>query len=126
MKKLLIVGTILLTGTLLVSGTYFPDFPLLWMAGNSIVIELVRATMIVILSVLLFSNPPRSLYLRYSIGAISLLLCATTAALMLHYKISPVDAVLFLEIAVIFGIEALESPSAFAVSSTKQKKVQAS
>lgn len=110
MKKTLIVGTILLTTTLLVSGTYFPNSPIMWLAGASLGFEIIRAGLIIILAILLFSHPPRALYFRYTIGAIALALCIATVALAVDYKINLFDMIIFIETAIIFGIEALEMP----------------
>jgi len=113
MRKMLIVGTILLMITLLLGGVYFPDFPLMWLAGTSLGFEITRAGLVAVLGILLFSNPPRALYFRYAVGAIALGLAITTIALTMTYEINAIDTMAFMEIAVIFGIEALEMPEEY-------------
>lgn len=126
MKKTLIVGTILLTTALLVSGTYFPNSPVMWLAGTSIGFEIIRAGLIVILAVLLFSHPPRALYLRYIIGAVAAALGVATVTLVLNYTINLFDMIIFIETAIIFGIEALEIPFEYpAVLAAKQTETPA-
>lgn len=116
MKKTLIVGTILLTASLLIGGVYHPNFPLMWLAGTSIEIQAIRAGLIVILGVLLFSNPPRMLYFRFAIAAVAAVLSIATVELLVTYQINLIDAVVFMEIAVIFGIEALEAPKKYPIA----------
>lgn len=121
MKKSLIVGTILLTASLLVGGIWFPNIPLMWLAGTSLDFTIVRIASIAILAVLLFSNPPRALYVRYIIGASGVLLAALTVGFLLTFHINLVDAIVFGEIATILGIEALELPENYPTSVPKRK-----
>lgn len=113
MKKLLIVGTILLTGALLVSGVFYPDYPLMWLASTSADYSVVRGVLIAILAVLLFSNPPRAVYFRIFLAACAGVLGIATIGLLLTYNMNLIDAIVFMEIAIIFAIEALESPDSY-------------
>lgn len=113
MKKSLILGTILLTSALLIGGVYFPNYPLMWLAGTSMSFEVVRAVLIVLLGILLFSNPPRALMFRYLIGGMAVSLIVVIGILTATYKINVIDIIVFSEIAVIFGIEALEAPDEY-------------
>jgi len=110
MKKVLIVATILFTTALMVCGTFYPNNPLMWLAGTTMPFEATRAVLVVLLLVLLFSHPPRALYVRYTIGAVSLMLFVGVAVLVENFQINLIDMIDLLEIAVIFAIEALESP----------------
>lgn len=123
MKKTLIGATILLTAALLLGGIYYPNSPLMWLAGTSIIYAVLRAILIIILGVLLFSNPPRAYLFRYGIGLVAVVLGVATAVCALTYKINIVDAVVFIEIAIIFGIEALEAPAEYkSVMASRQKR----
>jgi len=109
MKETLIIGTMLFTAVLLFGGIYFPNSPLMWLASTSLWFEIIRAGLIVMLGILLFSKPPRALYLRCAFGAIALVLGIVTVMFLVTYKINLIDAVVFIEIAVIFCLEALEA-----------------
>lgn len=122
MKKLLIVGTMLLVSALFIGTLYFPNAPLMWLAGTSIGYEVLRGVAIVLLGTLLFSNPPRALYIRYTIGASAAVLGIATTVLAVTYAIQLIDTIVFMEVAVIFGIEALELPVEQTVKATKQLK----
>lgn len=108
MKKMLIGGTIILTTALLVTGLTNPGNPLMWLASTSIQYELIRAVLIGILVVLLFTNPPRALYFRAFLGVGAACLGVGTIVLLATYEMNLIDAVVFSEIAIIFAIEALE------------------
>ncbi len=116
MKKAIIVGTIMLTASLLIGGAYYPDFPLMWMAGTTNEFQLVRAGLMVILTILLFSNPPRMLAVRFGIAAAAVVLGFATVQLLSAYQLNLFDAIVFAQIAIIFGIEALESPQKYTVN----------
>lgn len=113
MKKLLIVGTIILTTALLVSGVYFPNYPLMWLASTSTGYEVVRAGLIAVLTVLLVSNPPRAVHFRIFLAVCAGVLGISTLGLLLSYNMNLIDAVVFMEIAIIFAIEALEAPERY-------------
>lgn len=108
MKKTLIIATILLTTALLIGGIYYPNAYLMWFAGTSTAFAVVRAGLIVILGILLFSNPPRAHYFRYGLAFVAVVLGIVTVACVMSYKLSGLDASVFIETAIIFGIEALE------------------
>jgi len=113
MKKLLIVGTIILTTALLVSGALYPDSPFMWLASTSVGYEITRAGLIAVLAVLLFSNPPRALYFRFFLAACAACLGIATIGLLFTFQMNLIDAIVFMEIAIIFAIEALESPERY-------------
>lgn len=109
MKKMLIVATMLFTASLMIGSVYFPDTPFMWFAGTSLNLELLRALLIALLTVLLFSNPPRALYIRYTIGMVAIILPLIVTTLAVQYHLHIIDALVFMEVAVIFGLEALET-----------------
>ena len=109
MKKILIISTIILTTTLLISGMVYPDFPLMWIASTAVGYSYIRIALIIILGVLLFSNPPRAMYFRYFLILCAAALIIATVELLMNYHMDIVDAIVFTEIAIIFTIEGLET-----------------
>lgn len=122
MKKTLIAATILLTISLMVCGIYYPTFPVMLFAGGSLSLEITRGVLVVLLSILLFSNPPRALLLRYGIGMAGVALMLANGILLFNYNINILDAILFLEVGVIFVIESLEEPQRYVVALGDTKK----
>ncbi len=108
MKKTLTIATMLLIAAVFVSRLYYPDFPLLLIAGTSLWLEYVRGALLVLLCVLLFTHPPRSLYMRYALGFFAVCLASTFMVLMVDYMVNVLDAIFCIEVAIICGLEALE------------------
>lgn len=108
MKRVVIVGTFLITASLLVGGLYYPDSPLMWLASTSTGFAVLRSAALIWLAVLLVTHPPRPFYLRALLGAGAVGLLATVIWLTKTYVMQPIDTVVFVEIAIISGIEALE------------------
>jgi hypothetical protein len=111
-KKLLIVITTFLVSAMLFSGLYQPDAPLMWLASTSIYYAYMRAALIIVLVTLLVTSPPRSGYFRLFLAAFSSALAISTILLSYWYAISLLDAVIFIEVAIIFMIESLEASTA--------------
>lgn len=107
--KFLIATTLVFVSALLIGGIYYPNTLPMSLADTTIAFTLLRAVICVLLIGLLFTNPPRSSTLRYIVGAGSVLLFIVNAYLTLNFQILLFDAIVFLEVAIIFGIEALES-----------------
>jgi hypothetical protein len=112
MKKILITLTILLIGALLLCGMYLPNAPLMWVASTALNYAYIRIGLLLVLLGLLFTNPPRALYFRAALGLVALILGVTTVYMLFTYQMYVVDVVVFLEVAIICGLEALESASA--------------
>ncbi|MDB5168342.1 MAG: hypothetical protein JWO55_600 [Candidatus Saccharibacteria bacterium] len=108
-KRLLIVITTLLVCAMLFSGLYQPDTPLMWLASTSIYYAYMRAALIVVLVTLLVTSPPRSGYFRLFLAAFASALAISAIHLSYWYAISLLDAVIFIEVAIIFMIESLEA-----------------
>jgi hypothetical protein len=124
MKKTIISGTIILIAALFIGGVYFPNYPLMWMASTSILYEVIRLGLIASLTVLLFSNPPRAVYFRIFLASVAAVLGVSTIVMMFNYDMNLIDAIAFMEIAIIFGIEALETTDNYAYI-TKMKRANA-
>lgn len=108
-KRLLIVITTLLVGAMLFNGLYQPDAPLMWLAATTTNYAYMRAGLIVVLLTLLVTNPPRSGYFRIFLAAFSAALALSAILLSHWYAIGLMDAVIFMELSIIFMIEALEA-----------------
>lgn len=108
MKRLLILGTFLITASLLVGGLYFPNAAPMWLASTSEGFAVIRGGILILLGALLWIEPPRPLYLRIVTGATAVALMATVLWMTAVYMLQPIDTVVLVEVAIVFGIEALE------------------
>jgi hypothetical protein len=109
MKQVLIITTTLLIGAMLFDGVYNPDSPLMWLASTAIAYAYVRLGLMVILLGLLAFRPPRSLQARVFLGSIAGILGISTFILVGQYSIEFLDAIVFIEVAIILMLEALET-----------------
>lgn len=107
--KFLIATTLVFVSALLIGGMYYPDSFAMNLADTTTTFTVLRAVICLMLIGLLFTNPPRSLALRSIVGVGSVFLFVMNAYLVTNFQVFLLDAVVFLEVAIIFGIEALES-----------------
>ena len=110
MKQLLITGTVLLllgmmTGTIVAQDNLLQAF-----ASCELLLQGVRALLIGLLLGLFFTSPPRSVYFRAILGTASLLLFIGVPVLVMDNYIRLLDALVFIETAIIFAVNAIESP----------------
>ena len=118
-SKVLIGLTLAFVAALLVGGVYFPNSFAMAFAGTSSAFMVVRIAIAILLSALLFTKPPRSVYFRAMLGVWAVSLSILASQLLMNYQLNLLDAVMFIEVAIIFGVEALESSLA---TSTKKAK----
>ena len=109
MKQVLIITTTLLIGAMLFDGVYYPDSPLMWLASTAITYAFIRLGLVVILLGLLAFRPPRSFQARVFLGSVASVLGIVTLVLVGQYNIAFLDAIVFIEVAIILMIEALET-----------------
>ena len=109
MKQVLIITTTLLIGAMLFDGLYNPDSPLMWLASTATAYAYLRLGLVVILLGLLAFRPPRSLYGRVFLAVMSFVLGTSTFVLVGQYSIAFLDAIVFIEVAIILMLEALET-----------------
>lgn len=107
--KFLIATTFMFVTALLVGGLYYQDSFAMNLADTSLNFAVLRAILGVLLIGLLVTNPPRSLPLRSIVGFTSILLVVMSVYLVMNFQMFLLDAVMFLQVAIIFGIEALET-----------------
>lgn len=100
------VGLIVL---ILVFSVAHSTSPLLWFVDTSEVYTFLRLVIVAMLVGLLVTTPPRSKLLRSSFGALAMLLMAVVVSQVLAYQIHLIDVIIFTEVAIILGIEALEA-----------------
>jgi hypothetical protein len=108
-KKLLIIMTTLIVCAMLFDGLYQPDAPLMWLAATTLNYAYMRAALIVVLVMLLLTSPPRSHYFRIFLAGFSSALFIGTILLASWYAVGLLDAIIFIEVSIIFMIEALEA-----------------
>jgi hypothetical protein len=108
-KRLLIIATIFLVGMMLFDGLYHKDAPLMWLASTSPDYVYIRTILVVVLTALFVSSPPRSYRFRLFLGGCAAALFGGTLWLSMSYAIGLLDTVIFVEVAIIFMIEALEA-----------------
>ena len=107
-SKTLIAITFLLVATLLVGGVYFASSPLMWFAATGNEYHVIRGVILALLVALFLSRPPRSLFFRALLGMSAALVLSIPLVGVLTYQVGLVDAVVFIEVGIILGIEALE------------------
>lgn len=107
-KKLIIAATMVLIATFLFGTIYKPDTPLMLFAGDGVIFTVIRSILLVMLGVLLFTNPPRRLWVRHVLGAAAIVTLTMATTMVLHYMLPIADAMIMVQASVILGIEALE------------------
>lgn len=107
-SKMLISWTLVLVGVLLIGGLYFENSLLMAFAGSGAAYTALRVVIIALLIGLLITNPPRTHLFRTMLGVWAIALATVAGQLLLTYQLHLLDAILFIEVAIIFGIEALE------------------
>jgi predicted membrane protein len=94
---------------MLFDGLYQPEAPLMWLAATAVNYAYMRAALIVVLVMLLVTTPPRSVHFRTFLAAFSSALFIGTIVLSYGYVIELLDAIVFIEVAIICMIEAVEA-----------------
>lgn len=112
MKRVIIAGTIAFLIVIILNTMFTQDSLLQLFASSDPVLQIVRVGIIGLLLTLLLIAQPRSIYLRVMLGGASVFLAIGSVSLLLHYLIGMLDVVVFIQVAIIFAIEALESPEA--------------
>ncbi len=110
MKRIIIAGTIVLLVTIIATVMLGQDGLLQAFISNDPVSQVVRVALIGLLVTLLLASPPRSLEFRSALSMASAALTFGVAIMLSQYYIAALDALLYVEIAIIFALEAVESP----------------
>lgn len=107
--KTLVISTLLFVSLLFAGSIYFPNTFLMSLADTTPTYLFLRGAIIVLLISILVTKPPRSLKLRGMIGAWSFLLGLQAIEALFSYELRLLDGLVFMEVAIILGIEALET-----------------
>ena len=110
-NRFLIATTLLLIVAMSLVAIVYPDTFLTQLVETSVAYHVIRAGIGVLLIGLLITYAPRSLVFRLTLGVWALALATTALQLLFTYQMNVLDAVVFTELAIIFGIEALETRS---------------
>lgn len=109
MKRILIAGTIALLTTVFLGSMFQVEHTLLALTSASVEYQVVRVALIGLLAALLIWSPPRSQDFRMILGSVSAVLTFGTAMMLSNYQIGLFDALIFIEVAIIFAIESVEA-----------------
>lgn len=107
-KKIIIAASMLMILTFLFGTIYFPNNALMLFAADGVGYTILRIGLLVMLGIILVTNPPRSDHFRITLGTAAVVLGISAVYLVLNYMLTIVDTVLLLQTAIILGIEALE------------------
>lgn len=108
MDKAVYSGTILICLVLVVGSGWFPDNAAMWLASTSVLMNIARAAVVMLMIGLLVTNPPRRLAFRALLGVAALGFLTAAMSRIYSGSIQLVDALIFLEVAISFGLAALE------------------
>ncbi len=107
--KSLVAATLCFIIFLFVGSIYFPNTLVMSLADTTSVYQFLRGAIVVLLVSILVTTPPRSLTLRGIIGGWSFLLAVQAIEALFSYQLRLLDGLVFLEVAIILAIEALET-----------------
>lgn len=107
-RTVLIGSTLLMVAALLVGGIYYPNDFFMHFAASSPLYTVLRGSIIAILIGLLITDPPRSTAFRTVVASWAALLASLSVNLLITYQVNLFDIVVFIQLAIIFTIEALE------------------
>lgn len=110
-NRFLIAATLLLVAAMSLGAVVYSDTFLSQLVDTSAAYQVIRLGVVVLLIGLLVTYAPRSAVFRLTLGVWALALATTALQLLFTYQMNFLDAVVFTELAIIFGIEALETRS---------------
>jgi len=108
MGKAVLLLSFIGVGIVMTLAAVAPNASAIWLADTSFKYEVIRAVMMVVLFVLLITNPPRNIYLRYLVGTFSALLVGFTLYQTYTNHMQLLDSFSFLLVGICSGIDALE------------------
>jgi len=111
-KHVLAAGSIVIAAWLLWSSITQPDGFVMSFAAGGVYHGVLRTIIIAALIAVLFSRPPRSMQFRVALGVASSLIIGGACLSMIDYQIGVLDAILYLQVAIILAIEAIENQKA--------------
>ncbi len=111
MRRIIIAGTIAFLIAIMTMTSMGQDGLLQAFVSNDLVFQGVRLGLIGLLITLLVTSPPRSLEFRSFLYMASAALTFSVVFMLSEYTMAVLDALLFVEVAIIFALEAIESPA---------------
>ena len=111
-EQIIIGMTILLLCVISAVHYMLPHSILSEFSSTSAADSVLRGSIIIMLIALFISTPPRARNFRIVIGLSSMALVAMSLFGLQHYTIGALDALLYIEVAIILAIEALEAAPA--------------
>lgn len=108
MDKVVYTGSILISSTLLAGSVFFADSAAMWLASTSVVMNVARVLLVVMMLGLLLTDPPRSRQFRAILAVAGLGFAGWAIARLFSGSVQLIDAVLFLEVSIAFGLAAIE------------------
>ena len=112
MKHVITALTLALTLLLLAQGAWSPDSFLMSFANVGVQDTVLRSLACVGLVIILASRPPRSMRMRYVLGALSTIILSGACVSMVDYHIGILDAALYVQASIILAMEAIETQTA--------------
>jgi len=122
MKRIIIVGTMALLAFVTAWTAFGHDILFPAFAGSDMISQFIRLALIGLLGCLLIIPPPRSMELRTVLALVSAGLTFGVTIMLSQYYMAMLDAVLYVEVAIILAIEAIEAP--LTLRSTNEKTTQ--
>lgn len=108
MDKTVYAGLILISSILIAGSLWLPEHAGMWLASTSFVMNLARVVLIALMFGLLMTDPPRRRDFRLLLGMTAAVFAAWALGRVWSGSVQVMDALLFLQAAVAFGIAALE------------------
>jgi hypothetical protein len=110
MDKLVYGGSIVIAVVLIAGSILIPNDSMMWLASTSTLMNVARVVVIGLMLALIFTDPPRSKRLRTLLAVAAGTFAGWAVARALSGTVQVVDALLFLQAAVSFGLAAIEAP----------------
>lgn len=120
MRKVLIAATIAFLTAIIVGNTVGQDSLLQAFTSGDVASQIVRGAIVAVLMALLLSHAPRNIYFRGALGLASAGLSFGVALLLSFGYIAALDALLYVEVAIIFALESMESSL---ITRSERKKI---
>lgn len=108
MSKLILFVTFLSLGFLTVVSTIDPNVSAIWLASSSQSFDLLRSSVMFVLLVLMFTNPPRNVALRMVIGVAATAFIGWSGYMAYQNAIQVLDGLVFLAAGIASLIAVLE------------------
>lgn len=110
MKRIIVIGTATLLLATIIGTAVAQDSLVQVFASSEVALQVIRLLLIGLLVSLFLTSPPRSIYFRSILGVCSVFLATGVVTMLAKNYMLLLDTIVFIEIAIIFAIDAIESP----------------